>query len=116
MGPVVTPEAPRPDRRADRHRARQQGASVVVDGRGLGVDGPRDGFFVGPTLVDHVTPEMDVYTRGDLRPGAVACCALDDVDEAIDLINANPYGNGTAIFTSSGEAARALPARRTRRA
>ena len=104
MGPVVTPEA------RDRiigliGTGEQQGASVSVDGRGVEVDGHEGGFFVGPTVVDHVTPEMDVY-REEIFGPVLSVLRLDDVDRAIDLINANPYGNGTAIFTSSGEAAR----------
>ncbi len=104
MGPVVTPEA------RDRivgliGSGEEQGASLSVDGRGLSVAGHEGGFFVGPTVVDRVTPEMDVYTEEIFGP-VLTVLHLDDVDKAIDLINANPYGNGTAIFTSSGEAAR----------
>ncbi len=104
MGPVVTPEA------RDRivgliGSGEEQGASLSVDGRGLQVAGHEGGFFVGPTVVDRVTPEMDVYTEEIFGP-VLSVLHLDDVDTAIDLINANPYGNGTAIFTSSGEAAR----------
>jgi len=104
MGPVVTPEA------RDRivgliGTGEQQGASLSVDGRGLSVPGHEGGFFVGPTVIDRVTPEMDVYTEEIFGP-VLSVLHLDDVDRAIDLINANPYGNGTAIFTSSGEAAR----------
>ena len=104
MGPVVTPEA------RDRivgliGSGEQQGATLSVDGRGLQVAGHEGGFFVGPTVVDQVTPEMDVYTEEIFGP-VLTVLHLDDVDRAIDLINANPYGNGTAIFTSSGEAAR----------
>jgi malonate-semialdehyde dehydrogenase (acetylating)/methylmalonate-semialdehyde dehydrogenase len=104
MGPVVTPEA------RDRivgliGSGEEQGASLSVDGRGLTVAGHEGGFFVGPTVVDRVTPEMDVYTEEIFGP-VLTVLHLDDVDRAIDLINANPYGNGTAIFTSSGEAAR----------
>jgi malonate-semialdehyde dehydrogenase (acetylating)/methylmalonate-semialdehyde dehydrogenase len=104
MGPVVTPEA------RDRivgliGTGEQQGASLSVDGRGLQVAGHEGGFFVGPTVVDRVTPEMDVY-REEIFGPVLSVLHLDDVDRAIDLINANPYGNGTAIFTSSGEAAR----------
>src|SRR6476659_8616581 len=78
---------------------------VAVDGRGLRVDGHENGFFVGPTVVDRVTPEMDVYRQEIFGP-VLSVLHLDDVDRGIELINANPYGNGTAIFTSSGEAAR----------
>jgi malonate-semialdehyde dehydrogenase (acetylating) / methylmalonate-semialdehyde dehydrogenase len=104
MGPVVTPEA------RDRivgliGSGEQQGASLGVDGRGVSVAGHEGGFFVGPTVVDHVTPEMDVYREEVFGP-VLSVLHLDDVDRAIALINANPYGNGTAIFTSSGEAAR----------
>ncbi len=104
MGPVVTPEAR--DRIVGLIGAgEQQGAELSVDGRGLRVDGHEGGFFVGPTVVDRVTPEMDVY-REEIFGPVLSVLHLDDVDRAIDLINANPYGNGTAIFTSSGEAAR----------
>jgi len=104
MGPVVSAAA------RDRivgliGSGEQQGASLSVDGRGLQVAGHEGGFFVGPTVVDRVTPEMDVY-REEIFGPVLSVLHLDDVDRAIDLINANPYGNGTAIFTSSGEAAR----------
>jgi malonate-semialdehyde dehydrogenase (acetylating)/methylmalonate-semialdehyde dehydrogenase len=104
MGPVVTPEA------RDRivgliGSGADQGATLAVDGRGLKVDGYEDGFFVGPTVIDQVTTQMDVYTEEIFGP-VLSVLRADDVDQAIDLINANPYGNGTAIFTSSGEAAR----------
>jgi len=104
MGPVVTPDA------RDRivgliGSGEQQGAELAVDGRGLAVPGHEKGFFVGPTVIDQVTPEMDVY-REEIFGPVLSVLRSDDVDEAIALINANPYGNGTAIFTSSGEAAR----------
>jgi malonate-semialdehyde dehydrogenase (acetylating)/methylmalonate-semialdehyde dehydrogenase len=104
MGPVVTAAA------KDRietliGRGEQQGAKVTVDGRGLTVPGFEDGFFVGPTVIDQVGTEMDVYTEEIFGP-VLSVVRSDSVDAAIDLINANPYGNGTAIFTSSGEAAR----------
>jgi len=104
MGPVVTPEA------RDRivgliGSGAEQGATLSVDGRGLSVPGHERGFFVGPTVVDQVTADMDVY-REEIFGPVLTVLHLDDVDRAIDLINANPYGNGTAIFTSSGEAAR----------
>ena len=104
MGPVVTPEA------RDRivgyvDRGEQAGATLVVDGRGLVIDNHEDGFFVGPCLFDHVTTDMDIYTDEIFGPVLVILRA-DSYDEAIDLVNANPYGNGTAIFTSSGQAAK----------
>jgi malonate-semialdehyde dehydrogenase (acetylating)/methylmalonate-semialdehyde dehydrogenase len=104
MGPVVTREA------QERivgliGSGEQQGASITVDGRGLSVSGYEDGFFVGPTVIDRVSTEMDVYTQEIFGP-VLSVVRTDDVDAAIALVNANPYGNGTAIFTSSGEAAR----------
>jgi malonate-semialdehyde dehydrogenase (acetylating)/methylmalonate-semialdehyde dehydrogenase len=104
MGPLVTREAQ--ERVRDYiGRGVAAGATAVVDGRGLTVDGHEGGFFVGPTLLDHVTPDMDVYTDEIFGPVLVVLRAAT-ADEAIDLVNANPYGNGTAIFTSSGQAAR----------
>jgi malonate-semialdehyde dehydrogenase (acetylating)/methylmalonate-semialdehyde dehydrogenase len=82
-----------------------QGATLVIDGRGLVVEGHEDGFFVGPTVLDHVTAEMDAY-RDEIFGPVLVVTRVDTLDEAIALINANPYGNGTAVFTSSGEAAR----------
>jgi malonate-semialdehyde dehydrogenase (acetylating) / methylmalonate-semialdehyde dehydrogenase len=83
----------------------EQGAELAVDGRGLSVAGHEDGFFVGPTLIDKVRPEMDVY-REEIFGPVLSVVRAGTVDEAIALINSNPYGNGTAIFTSSGETAR----------
>jgi malonate-semialdehyde dehydrogenase (acetylating)/methylmalonate-semialdehyde dehydrogenase len=104
MGPVVTREA--------QQRilgligtGEAQGADVTVDGRGFVVPGYEDGFFVGPTVIDRVTTEMDVYQQEIFGP-VLSVVRSDNVDDAIALINSNPYGNGTAIFTSSGEAAR----------
>ncbi|HEX6353346.1 CoA-acylating methylmalonate-semialdehyde dehydrogenase [Actinophytocola sp.] len=104
MGPVVT-EAARQRVVASVASGAEQGATVVVDGRGLEVAGHEDGFFVGPSLLDHVTAEMDAY-REEIFGPVLAVVRADTVDEAIAIINANPYGNGTAIFTASGEAAR----------
>jgi malonate-semialdehyde dehydrogenase (acetylating) / methylmalonate-semialdehyde dehydrogenase len=104
MGPVVTSAA------RDRivgliGTGESQGASLTVDGRDLVVPGHENGFFVGPTVIDRVTTEMDVYTEEIFGP-VLSVLRVDGVDAAIELINSNPYGNGTAIFTSSGEAAR----------
>ena len=104
MGPVVTREAQqRILGLIDTGEA--QGAQVTVDGRGFVVPGYEDGFFVGPTVIDQVTTEMDVYQQEIFGP-VLSVVRSDNVDDAIALINSNPYGNGTAIFTSSGEAAR----------
>jgi malonate-semialdehyde dehydrogenase (acetylating)/methylmalonate-semialdehyde dehydrogenase len=104
MGPLITGQARQ--RVTDYIAAgARQGAEVVVDGRGLTVPGYEDGFFVGPTLIDQVTPAMDVYTDEIFGP-VLSVVRAGTVDEAIRLVNANPYGNGTAIFTSDGESAR----------
>jgi malonate-semialdehyde dehydrogenase (acetylating)/methylmalonate-semialdehyde dehydrogenase len=104
MGPVVTAAA---KERIEGliGSGEQQGAKLLVDGRGLTVPGYESGFFVGPTLIDQVQPQMDVYSEEIFGP-VLSVVRSDDVDAAIDLINSNPYGNGTAIFTDSGEAAR----------
>jgi len=102
MGPLITCE--HRDRVASYVDAGyQEGATVVVDGRTADV--PRDGFFLGVSLLDHVTPDMSVYT--DEIFGPVLCVVrTDSYPEALELVNDNPYGNGTAIFTRDGGAAR----------
>jgi malonate-semialdehyde dehydrogenase (acetylating)/methylmalonate-semialdehyde dehydrogenase len=102
IGPLITAE----------HRAKvagyigagaRQGATLVVDGRQD--DLPNEGFFLGTTLMDHVTPEMTVYT--DEIFGPVLCVVrVDTYEQGLALINKNPYANGTAIFTRDGGAAR----------
>lgn len=104
MGPVITAAA------RDRvikivGEAQADGASLVVDGRELSVKGNEKGFFVGPSVIDRVTTEMSAYTEEVFGPVLVVV-RVADLDEAIELINANPYGNGTAVFTSSGAYAR----------
>jgi malonate-semialdehyde dehydrogenase (acetylating)/methylmalonate-semialdehyde dehydrogenase len=104
MGPVVTAAAK--DRVVGYIGAGEDaGAEVVVDGRGLAVEGHDDGFFVGPTLLDQVTPEMSVYTDEIFGPVLVVL-RVPTLDAALEVVNANPYGNGTAVFTNSGEVAR----------
>jgi malonate-semialdehyde dehydrogenase (acetylating)/methylmalonate-semialdehyde dehydrogenase len=102
MGPLITRE----------HRdkvagyvggASEQGATVVVDGREQDV--PSDGFFLGVSLVDNVTPEMDCY-RDEIFGPVLSVVRVPTYDEALNLVNSNPYGNGTAIFTRDGGAAR----------
>jgi malonate-semialdehyde dehydrogenase (acetylating)/methylmalonate-semialdehyde dehydrogenase len=104
MGPLVTRE----------HRDRvagyvdagvAAGATLVVDGRDTPVDGAPGGFWLGPTLFDHVTPAMSVYTDEIFGP-VLSVVRVRSYDEGLALINANPYGNGTAIFTCDGGAAR----------
>src|SRR5207302_5883810 len=102
MGPLVTRE----------HRdkvasyidgAREQGADVVADGRDSAPDG--DGFFLGVSLLDNVTPEMDAY-KDEIFGPVLSVVRVDSYDEALTLVNDNPYGNGTAIFTRDGGVAR----------
>lgn len=103
-GPLITPEA------RDRvlrliQGGVQEGAKLLLDGSGCTVEGYPDGNWIGPTLFDEVTPEMSIYREEIFGP---VLCAMraDSLDDAIRTVNANPYGNGTSIFTSSGGAAR----------
>jgi len=102
MGPLITAE--HRDKVAGYIDAgEQQGAAVVVDGRTADV--PAEGFFLGTTLLDHVKPQMTVYT--DEIFGPVLCVVrADTYEEGLQIINDNPYANGTAIFTRDGGAAR----------
>ena len=104
MGPLVTKD----------HLARvssyvergaSEGAELVVDGRGVTVDGAAEGFWLGPTLFDHVSPEMSIYTDEIFGP-VLSIVRVASYDAALELVNANPYGNGAAIFTGDGFAAR----------
>jgi malonate-semialdehyde dehydrogenase (acetylating)/methylmalonate-semialdehyde dehydrogenase len=107
MGPLVT-RAHRDKVASYIDAGEADGAKVVVDGRTvLDGTGQRDsgGFWLGPTLLDNVTPEMSVYTDEIFGP-VLAVLRVETYDEAIELINNNPYGNGTAIFTNDGGAAR----------
>jgi malonate-semialdehyde dehydrogenase (acetylating)/methylmalonate-semialdehyde dehydrogenase len=102
MGPLVT--AVHRDKVASYIEAgSKEGATVVVDGRDLKVDG--DGFFLGPTLLDNVTPKMSVYTDEIFGP-VLSIIRVHTYDEALNLVNSHQYGNGTAIFTNDGGAAR----------
>lgn len=82
-----------------------EGAELVVDGRGVQPDGAQDGFWLGPSLLDRVSPSMSVYTDEIFGP-VLSVLRVDSYDEALAMVNANPYGNGTAIFTCDGGAAR----------
>lgn len=84
-----------------------EGADLVVDGRGIDVDGHPDGFWLGPCLFDEVTPEMKIYQDEIFGP-VLSVVRADSYNEALEIINGNPYGNGTAIFTNDGGAARAF--------
>lgn len=82
-----------------------EGAALVVDGRGLVVPGCEEGFFIGGSLFDHVTPAMTIYQEEIFGP-VLAVVRVDSLDAAVRLINQHAYGNGTAIFTRNGGAAR----------
>ena len=102
MGPLITRE--HRDKVAGYVAAgAEAGATVVVDGREQDV--PEDGFFLGMTLLDHVTPEMTVY-RDEIFGPVLSVVRVDTYDEGLALINRNQYANGTAIFTRDGGAAR----------
>jgi malonate-semialdehyde dehydrogenase (acetylating)/methylmalonate-semialdehyde dehydrogenase len=102
MGPLVT-EAHRDRVLSYVARGAAEGAVLVADGRDA--DLPKDGFFLGVTLLDNVTPDMDVY-RDEIFGPVLGVVRVETYAEAVELINNNEYGNGTAIFTRDGGAAR----------
>ena len=108
-GPVVTPE----------HKARveqwittaeEEGGEIVVDGRGFSLQGHENGFFVGPTLIDHVTPQMKSYQEEIFGP-VLQIVRARDFEDAVRLPSEHQYGNGVAIFTRNGHAAREFASR-----
>jgi len=108
-GPVVTPE----------HKARieqwittaeQEGGEIVIDGRGFTLQGHEKGFFVGPTLIDHVTPDMTSYQEEIFGP-VLQIVRAKDFEDAVRLPSEHQYGNGVAIFTRNGHAAREFASR-----
>jgi len=104
MGPIVTREALQ---RIEGLIASgvDEGASLVVDGRGLTLPGLEKGFFTGGTLFDHVTPEMRIY-REEIFGPVLGCVRVPDLAAAVELVNAHEYGNGVACFTRDGHVAR----------
>jgi malonate-semialdehyde dehydrogenase (acetylating)/methylmalonate-semialdehyde dehydrogenase len=104
MGPLVT-KAHRDKVASYIAAGEEAGASLVVDGRDQEFDGDEGGFWLGPTLFDQVSPEMSIYTDEIFGP-VLSVLRVRSYDDALDLVNANPYGNGTAIFTNDGGAAR----------
>lgn len=104
MGPLVS--GPHRDKvRSYVDAGVKEGARLVLDGRGQKVVGCEDGYFLGATLFDHVKPGMSIY-RDEIFGPVLVVLRARTLEEAIAIVNANPYGNGTAIFTASGGAAR----------
>ena len=104
FGPVITAQA------KDRIEGLitsgvEQGAKLVTDGRGLNIQGYENGHFVGPTLFDDVTPDMDIYKEEIFGP-VLSVVRENTYDSALQLVKDNPYGNGTAIYTADGDTAR----------
>ncbi|MGH2631697.1 MAG: CoA-acylating methylmalonate-semialdehyde dehydrogenase [Actinomycetota bacterium] len=106
MGPLVTREH-RDKVAGYLDSAKEQGATIVEDGREHGLYRGSDGFFLGVSLIDDVTTEMHAY-RDEIFGPVLEVMRVDTYDEALTLVNDNPYGNGTAIFTRDGGAARAF--------
>ncbi|WP_438462105.1 CoA-acylating methylmalonate-semialdehyde dehydrogenase [Marinomonas sp. PE14-40] len=104
FGPVIT-QAHKEKVVGYINSAQEQGAKLVVDGRDPQVSGYENGFFVGGTLIDNVTPEMQSYQEEIFGP-VLQVVRVDSMQAAMDLIDAHEYGNGTCIFTRDGEAAR----------
>ncbi|MBV8546880.1 MAG: aldehyde dehydrogenase family protein, partial [Acidobacteria bacterium] len=104
LGPVISREA---KERIERYitEAEAAGAKVLVDGRGTVVEGREEGFFVGPTLIDHVTPDMRIAQEEVFGPVMVIIRAKD-VAEAVSVQQKSPYGNAASVFTESGGVAR----------
>src|SRR5699024_11175307 len=83
----------------------EEGAELVLDGRGVKVEGHENGFYVGPTIFDHATKDMSIYLDEIFGP-VLTVVRADDFDEALALPSENQYGNGVAIFTRDGDSAR----------
>jgi len=104
VGPMISPKA------RDRaygivERSVKQGAKLLLDGRGVVVPGYEKGNWMGPTVLSGVDPSMECYKEEIFGP-VLVCLEVETLDQAIDLVNKNPWGNGTAIFTTSGAVAR----------
>lgn len=104
LGPIVCKEN---KDRIERliQSAEDQGADIILDGRNPNVPGAPQGNFVGPTIITNVTKDMDCYKEEIFGP-VLLCKKVDTLDDAIDFTNSNAWGNGTALFTNSGAAAR----------
>jgi malonate-semialdehyde dehydrogenase (acetylating)/methylmalonate-semialdehyde dehydrogenase len=104
MGPVIS-EAHKERVLGYIGKGLEEGAKLILDGRGVQVEEYPDGFFIGPTVFDEVGPEMTIANEEIFGPVA-SIIKVGNLDEAIDIIDANPHGNASSIFTSSGQSAR----------
>lgn len=104
LGPVISAESKRKIENLI-ESGYEQGAELVLDGRGINVQDFEKGNFIGPTILNGVKPNMDCYKEEIFGP-VLVCVSVDTLDEAISFINSNAQGNGCAIFTQSGAAAR----------
>jgi len=104
VGPVITPQSKARIERLIQSGV-DEGAALPLDGRNIQVDGFEKGNFVGPTIISEVKPNMECY-REEIFGPVLNVLEVETLDEAIELLNDNPYGNGCAIFTNSGAAAR----------
>jgi malonate-semialdehyde dehydrogenase (acetylating)/methylmalonate-semialdehyde dehydrogenase len=105
--PAATWEPSSTPKRIERYitEAEQQGAKVLVDGRGATVDGKEKGTYVGPTVIDGVKPHMAI-AREEVFGPVISIMRVDTLDEALAIENANPYGNAASVFTQNGGYAR----------
>lgn len=104
VGPVISPQAKERIHRLIESSVKE-GGKIVLDGRNVTVPKYEKGNFVGPTIITNVNPKMECYKEEIFGP-VLICLSADTLDDAIKLINNNPYGNGTAIFTNNGATAR----------
>jgi malonate-semialdehyde dehydrogenase (acetylating)/methylmalonate-semialdehyde dehydrogenase len=104
LGPLISPQAKKRVLTLV-EKGVNEGAKLLLDGRGLVVKGYEKGNFVGPTVLHEVRPDMTCYTEEIFGP-VLCSMEADTLDDAINIINSNPYGNGTAIFTTNGASAR----------
>jgi malonate-semialdehyde dehydrogenase (acetylating)/methylmalonate-semialdehyde dehydrogenase len=104
LGPVISAEA---KKRIESYiaEAEEKGAKILVDGRNPRVDGKENGYWVGPTIIDYVTPDMRIAQEEVFGP-VLVIIRSKNVDEALAIENANPYGNAASVFTESGATAR----------
>lgn len=104
VGPVISPQSKQRIHNLIESGVKE-GAKLVLDGRNIKVAGFEKGNFVGPTILTEVTPSMQCY-REEIFGPVLICLSAETLDDAIEIINNNPYGNGTAIFTNNGATAR----------